>query len=233
MYSDGGTIIPTGLLWAWRMLDPNWRGNPGWGDADKPRDPEPKILSKVIVLLTDGDNDATNPVKYSSYSAKPHADDTRLPAFTLKYGIKTCSNSSGTQNCTTSEKTTSIPRNKSVNTGTNVYQNPINSLRVRDPDDTSTNTYSGMTTIGYNRNEIDRTAMDGYLSDLCTAVKTDGNGIRIYTVALGRDVDQNTNALMSGCSSGISYAYTASNVNELPTVFRAIAGALTELRLTE
>src|SRR5690606_1769821 len=50
----GGTGVPVGLQWAWRMLHPNWQG--AWGVADMPRDPERESLSKVIVLLSDGEN---------------------------------------------------------------------------------------------------------------------------------------------------------------------------------
>lgn len=55
MQAYGGTGVSTGLIWAWRMLSPKWRGNNGWGDPHLPRDPDPK-LRKVIVLLSDGDN---------------------------------------------------------------------------------------------------------------------------------------------------------------------------------
>ncbi|MFA5521475.1 MAG: pilus assembly protein TadG-related protein [Castellaniella sp.] len=226
MYSDGGTIIPTGLLWAWRMLRPDWRGTPGWGDPDKPREPEPKVLSKVIVLLTDGDNDASKPPNYGSNV--PHQTERRLSNFSIVYDAQRCTNSSFNKNCSTVRKTANIS-NKAVNSSAQSYQHPVNSLRVRDTDDTSTTTQ--LSTIGYNQNQIEPVAMDGYLSDLCTAIKDDGNGIKIYTVTLGRSVSAATKRLMENCSSGINYAYISDSVNDLPMVFKSIAGALTELRL--
>ncbi len=228
MYSDGGTIIPTGLAWAWRMLHPDWRGTPGWGDPDKPRDPEPKILSKVIVLLTDGDNDASKPPNYGANI--PHETERTLSNFSLTYDAQRCTNSAFTKNCTTVRKTANINR-KAVNSTGQSYQYPMNSLRMRDVDDTSTST--PLTTIGYGQQQIEVAAMNSYLADLCTAIKNDGNGIKIYTVTLGRSVNNTTKALMEGCSSGTNFAYVSDSVNDLPMVFRSIAGALTELRLVK
>jgi hypothetical protein len=66
MNSNGGTNVPMGLIWAWRMLDPAWRGTEGWGSATLPRDPAAGSLNKVIVLLSDGDNDPGDSSKRTS-----------------------------------------------------------------------------------------------------------------------------------------------------------------------
>lgn len=55
----GGTAIPSGLLWGWRLLSPEWRGEQGWGHATLPENKSDDLL-KVIVLMTDGANELTH-----------------------------------------------------------------------------------------------------------------------------------------------------------------------------
>lgn len=61
--AEGGTAVPAGLLWGWRMLHPVWSGQWGGasvdlgddGSATMPRPPH-RDLTKVLILLTDGAN---------------------------------------------------------------------------------------------------------------------------------------------------------------------------------
>ena len=54
----GGTTGDLGLAWGWRTLSPNWRGL--WGDADLPLDYNTDFMEKVVVILTDGNNEFYN-----------------------------------------------------------------------------------------------------------------------------------------------------------------------------
>jgi len=63
MQANGSTIIPSGLLWGWRMLSSDWsndvsKGN-GWISADTslPRLETTQALQRVVIVLTDGEND--------------------------------------------------------------------------------------------------------------------------------------------------------------------------------
>jgi len=64
MQANGSTIIPTGLLWGWRMVSSAWSpqvsGSNGWVSSD-PNLPRPEAttqgLQRVVILLTDGEND--------------------------------------------------------------------------------------------------------------------------------------------------------------------------------
>ncbi|HEY2022323.1 TadE/TadG family type IV pilus assembly protein [Paraburkholderia sp.] len=63
MQAAGSTIIPTGLLWGWRMLSSDWsnsvsKGN-GWVSSDStlPRPETTQGLQRVAIVLTDGEND--------------------------------------------------------------------------------------------------------------------------------------------------------------------------------
>ena len=69
----GGTIISEGLVWGWRVLSPRWRGLWSGADATLPLDYANGETDKVIVLLTDGDNQMLvqtyNGNKISPYTA--------------------------------------------------------------------------------------------------------------------------------------------------------------------
>jgi Flp pilus assembly protein TadG len=64
MVANGSTIIPTGLLWGWRMLSSDWSDNvAGSGngfissDTTLPRPETTQALQRVAIVLTDGEND--------------------------------------------------------------------------------------------------------------------------------------------------------------------------------
>jgi Flp pilus assembly protein TadG len=52
----GGTFINLGLQAGWWTLSPRWRGAAGWGNATLPLDYNKPYMKKVIVLMTDGNN---------------------------------------------------------------------------------------------------------------------------------------------------------------------------------
>lgn len=54
----GGTMANLGLAWGWRTLSPDWRGLWG-GDTPNnlPLDYDEPLIDKVVVLLTDGNNE--------------------------------------------------------------------------------------------------------------------------------------------------------------------------------
>ncbi|HTH16735.1 MAG TPA: hypothetical protein VL974_08795, partial [Magnetospirillum sp.] len=74
MQANGSTMVSSGLVWAWRMLDPGWRGAAGWGDALRPAD-KANDLVKAVVLLSDGDNDmAGSGTGYTDKSGRSYND---------------------------------------------------------------------------------------------------------------------------------------------------------------
>ena len=50
----GGTTGNLGLVWGWRALSPAWRGL--WGDPNLPLDYSTPLMDKVVIMLTDGQN---------------------------------------------------------------------------------------------------------------------------------------------------------------------------------
>ena len=51
----GGTTSNLGLAWGWRAISPNWTGL--WGDPNLPLQYNDPLMQKVVILLTDGNNE--------------------------------------------------------------------------------------------------------------------------------------------------------------------------------
>lgn len=55
----GGTTTNLGVVWGWRLLSPRWRGL--WAtEPGLPLDYDAPLMDKVVVILTDGDNNLYN-----------------------------------------------------------------------------------------------------------------------------------------------------------------------------
>jgi Flp pilus assembly protein TadG len=67
MQAAGSTLIPTGLLWGWRMLSSSWSnavsGGNGWvsTNSNLPLPETTQGLQRVAIVLTDGENDPGSP----------------------------------------------------------------------------------------------------------------------------------------------------------------------------
>lgn len=254
MSSNGGTNVPMGLIWAWRMLDPAWRGTEGWGSATLPRDPAAGSLNKVIVLLSDGDNDPGDSDKRANsataafkldYDYSYQTISRVIPGECIKWtggwdpkcqtwGPKTYEANPTLQSGTRSEEVTrDISR---------FDQCPVTGIRSRDPDSVDPGNYddsckSNRTDIGYltsgtiPSDAITGTALNNYMTALCQNVKD--TGIRVYTLTLGTSVSSGAKTLMKNCATDPEKTYfDVSNAANLSAAFQEIAGALTELRLT-
>jgi Flp pilus assembly protein TadG len=55
-WSRGGTMANLGLAWSWRTLSPAWRGLWTGSPANLPLDYNTPLIDKVVILLTDGEN---------------------------------------------------------------------------------------------------------------------------------------------------------------------------------
>ncbi|PWC17688.1 TadE/TadG family type IV pilus assembly protein [Brenneria corticis] len=247
MAVDGRTIIPLGLLWSWRMLDPAWRGEQGWEDNDKPRDAAIG-LNKVIVLLTDGNNGLDPKLaKSDSQSIGVVIDGERDIAvdygIRFNYQIKEQEDSSWSK-----ARSDSYADNINQLNDDNHYftfskyanSSDFNSLRVGDKDElnnngTAINPYGKLYQARINGQsdwEVGNNTLNALTNDLCKNIKT--ADIKIYTVVLGSGTNGTTKTMMQNCSSGAGgYYFDASNVNDLSAAFAAIAGSLTELRLNK
>jgi Flp pilus assembly protein TadG len=246
MKGSGSTAVPTGLIWAWRMLSPQWRGAAGWGSSTLPRDGDSK-LRKVIILLSDGDNDPT--VRRGSNS--PGTDEWFKLSYAYQECTKTQSVGSGRNAqtvCQTYSNTVKRVSNESGRVKLSSFnQCPIIGLRSVDPaqitpanyDNSCASSGPNSSTIGYpdgskSGTTINSNSLDAYGAQLCANIKADPNNITLFTLTLGMDVSDEARAVMRGCASDPTKTYfDVSNAADLPQVFNEIAGALTELRLTQ
>ncbi|MCH2546670.1 MAG: pilus assembly protein TadG-related protein [Alphaproteobacteria bacterium] len=53
----GGTMSSMGLAWGWRLMSPSWRGMWGHEDARLPLDYNTPLMSKAVIIMTDGVNE--------------------------------------------------------------------------------------------------------------------------------------------------------------------------------
>ncbi|TNE60953.1 MAG: hypothetical protein EP335_18135 [Alphaproteobacteria bacterium] len=56
-WSFGGTAANLGLVWGWRVISPNWRGQWTGSPSTLPLDYDEPFMDKIIVILTDGVNE--------------------------------------------------------------------------------------------------------------------------------------------------------------------------------
>jgi Flp pilus assembly protein TadG len=88
MYAQGNTVIPAGLMWGWHLLSPNGPFNDGvpYSNSD---------TIKVIILVTDGDNNIWKPsngqlyggFNKSVFSAYGYGKDKHLQLYSVPVGV--------------------------------------------------------------------------------------------------------------------------------------------------
>lgn len=78
----GGTHIPEGAAWGWRLISPQWRGL--WGGSmntnNLPLDYDTDLMIKAVILMTDGQNTMySNSDGAYGYTAQNHTGMTTTP----------------------------------------------------------------------------------------------------------------------------------------------------------
>lgn len=66
----GGTFSNLGLAWGWRSISPKWQGLWSGVDAAQPFDYDEPLMDKVVIILTDGDNNV-----YDHNGGGPYGSD--------------------------------------------------------------------------------------------------------------------------------------------------------------
>jgi Flp pilus assembly protein TadG len=68
---QGYTQLPLGASWGWRLLSPKWRGV--WGGVmdsnNLPLDYDEELSNKVVIFMTDGNNDMPSNATYTAYGS--------------------------------------------------------------------------------------------------------------------------------------------------------------------
>jgi Flp pilus assembly protein TadG len=203
MSPSGSTIIPTGLLWGWRMLSSSWSnkiagsGN-GWISSD-PSLPKPETtqgLQRVMIVLTDGENQIG--------AAGSFPNDLYFNGLS---GVGTRSLAAPT-----------VVRTD----GTNLSNGLMDSSELHggSPADP---------TSGNNAGYPDD--VNTFQNAVCTAIKQ--SGVTIYAVTFGSDASNSVaQQAMLNCASPGDYYHAPDNTT-LNAIFQQIAGHLGVLRLIQ
>ncbi|MBM3618068.1 MAG: pilus assembly protein [Alphaproteobacteria bacterium] len=75
----GGTMSSEGMAWAWRVISPKWRGM--WGNPDLPLDYNTPLMSKAVIMMTDGVNEiytGVYPYLGSDYTSYGHIQQKKM-----------------------------------------------------------------------------------------------------------------------------------------------------------
>jgi Flp pilus assembly protein TadG len=90
--------------------------------------------------------------------------------------------------------------------------------------------WQGISSLTASMSQTDRTtAIDARLTQLCTNMKA--QNIEIYTIRI--DVTDGPSPLLQGCASTPSYFFDVPNVANLGAAFSAIAGSISNLRISK
>lgn len=204
----GGTMSNLGLAWGWRVLSPRWRGL--WEEAADPTElpldyTEPN-MEKVVILLTDGNNEwydwpgpkGTNNATNASSSCGESS--TQVPLGGLP-GVNNA------QNSTCSALRTEYPGADYTAYGR------LNEGRL---DTTS--------------QSVANSLLDDRMLEMCEAMKD--TGIIIYTITFGGP-NAATQALFSDCATDADKYFHAPTNSMLQQAFVTIADELSNLRIAE
>lgn len=205
MTASGSTVIPVGLLWGWRMLEPAWSqsvagtGN-GWISTDtslpKPIDGSVQNLQRVMIVLTDGLNQigAAGSIPNTLY-------------FNGLSGVGTNSLSAPTV-LRADGTSMSNARTDSAELHGGDPRDPSSGNNAGWPDDANT-----------------------FQLAICTAIKA--RGITIYAITFGASASSSSaQVTMQNCASPGDYYHAPDNAT-LNSIFQQIAGNLGVLRLTQ
>jgi hypothetical protein len=204
----GGTMANLGLAWGWRVLSPRWRGL--WdGDLpdELPLDYEAQNMEKVIILLTDGNNE------WYDY-----------PGTTFKWG------GSGDNHFTGIPGANCYPGGNTDCSG-----NPSsyrNEFRNTWPGADYT-AYGRLSEgrLGSTNNGVAKSIIDDRMLDMCQTMKA--QGVIIYTMTFGGSPNAATQQMYRDCATEEDMYFHAPSGTALQQAFVEIADQLSSLRIAE
>jgi Flp pilus assembly protein TadG len=208
----GGTMANLGLVWGWRVLSPRWRG---WWDGDLPDelplDYETPNMEKVVILLTDGNNEwydwpgpdgATVPTTASSNCGE---GSNVVPLG----GLPGDNNAKGTS----SSSTCGVLRSTYPGGDYSAYGR-LSEGR-----------------LGTTNKTTAKAVLDDRMLDMCQTMKA--QGIIIYTMTFGPSPSTSTKTLYETCATEPDMYFDAPTGTALQQAFVQIADELSALRIAE
>jgi Flp pilus assembly protein TadG len=208
----GGTMANLGLAWGWRVLSPRWRGL--WdGDLpdELPLDYEVQNMEKVIILLTDGNNEwydwpgPDNATVASTASTNCGEGSSVVPLGGLP-GDNNAQGTSSTSTCGT--------------------------LRTTYPGG-DYNAYGRLSEgrLGTTSTSVAKTILNNRMLDMCQTMKA--QGIIIYTMTFGGSPSSATKTMYENCATEPDMYFHAPSATALQQAFVEIADQLSSLRIAE
>ncbi|BAO88446.1 TadE/TadG family type IV pilus assembly protein [Caballeronia cordobensis] len=205
MTPSGSTIIPVGLLWGWRMLEPGWSqdsagaGN-GWISSDtslpKPTNGTVQNLQRVMIVLTDGQNQVgaagsiPNTLWFNGLSGVG-TNSLSAPSVARPGG---------------GDMSNALMDSSELHNGSPI--DPSSGNNAGWPDDVNT-----------------------FQQAVCSAIKA--AGITVYAITFGASASSSgAQTNMQSCASPGNYYHAPDNTT-LNNIFQQIAGNLGVLRLTQ
>jgi Flp pilus assembly protein TadG len=207
----GGTMANIGLAWGWRVISPRWRGL--WdGDLpdELPLDYNAPNMNKVVILLTDGNNEWYD---YPGISWNP------------------------TPNPPAENHFSGIPGQNCYPGGANCDSSPTSgSYRKKFRDDWPGADYTAYGRLsegrlGTTNKATAGTILDDRMLDMCETMKA--QGIIMYTMTFGPSPDAGTKQLYEDCATEPDMYMHAATAATLQQNFVTIADELSRLRIAE
>jgi hypothetical protein len=203
----GGTMSNLGLAWGWRVLSPRWRSL--WEEASDPAllplDYDEPNMEKVVILLTDGDNqwyDWMGPKGSSDAKGNCHQDNTGAwpPG--------------------------GLPGDS------NAKRSICQDLRSDFPGADYT-AYGRLNEgrLGTTNFNTVQSIVDDRMQEMCTGMKN--ASIIIYTITFGGTPNGATQTLFRNCASDPEKYFHAPSESQLQQAFVQIADELSNLRIAE
>jgi Flp pilus assembly protein TadG len=212
----GGTMANLGLAWGWRVLSPRWRTL--WDDSADPAllplDYDEPNMEKVVILLTDGNNEWYDWM-----------------------GPEGSSDAGG--NCSSDNDGLWPPRG--LPGDNNSKRTPCRDLRTAFPGADYTG-YARLSEgrLGTTNKGTAENLLDSRMLEMCTAMKNAGkltpadkDGIIIYTITFGGTPNSGTQTLYRNCATTPDKYFHAPSESVLKQAFVQIADELSNLRIAE
>lgn len=203
----GGTMANLGLAWGWRVLSPRWRAL--WEESDDPAllplDYDEPNMEKVVILLTDGNNEWYDWM-----------------------GTRGSGDASG--NCS-SDNTGAWPPG-GLPGDNNAKRSICQDLRSDHPG-ADYIAYARLSEgrLGTTNKGTAEDLLDTRMLEMCTAMKT--ASIIIYTITFGNTPNSGTQALYRNCATDPEMYFHAPSSSQLQQAFVQIADELSNLRIAE
>lgn len=218
--SQRKALPPAGLLWSWRMMAPQWRGDSGWNGPAMSQ--EERTPARAIVVVTDGLINTWNNLSANDSANSPlRVWENRQEndfTFRLDYHTRCTSNGQGCSKNAEFLRTHVHDRQGSqlkLSVNNNGWQRPVSSLAMKDP-----------FISGPNINFTNWPSVNSMTEKICNAISRDG--INIFVLSPSQQL---TNREVFAKCAGDNRLYSSNDLESLKEALLNLRSDSTKLRL--